>query len=197
VPSSLDGTWISRETWRKVLPWSRAPRFRLVEAVVFTAAALLVTAAAAPLSAQAQPAEAVLLSGPTAVKGIPVFTPNRIPAYRGEYSLEGVQEASQGEAQEGARTVRVLYTRQDLLIPQTWNSRRCGVRSFYRISDYETFTLCYRDDQGFSLFFFFPEIEEPAYWCDFADPFVERFLFLSNFVDSEEDVPFPAILQLD
>ena len=44
---------------------------------------------------------------------------------------------------------------------------------------------------------FFPEVEEPAYWCAFADPFVERFLFLFNFVESREDVPFPAILQME
>jgi hypothetical protein len=144
-----------------------------------------------PLAAQEQPDEAVLLSGPTPVKGIPVYTPNRIPAYRGEYSLEGAQRAMD------ERTVRVLYTRQDLLIPPAWSSRRCGVWRLYQISDYETFTLCYRDDRGFYLFFFFPEVEEPGYWCGFADPFVERFLFLFNFVESEEDVPFPAILQLD
>ena len=154
-------------------------------------ALLLAIVTAIPLAAQEQLTQAFLLSGPTAVKGIPVYTPNRIPAYRGEYSLEGAQGTRQ------ARTVRVLYTRQDLLIPQTWSARRCGVWNFYQIIDYETFTLCYRGVQGFFLFFFFPEVGEPVYWCDFADPFVERFLFLFSFVDSEEDVPFPAILQLD
>jgi hypothetical protein len=146
---------------------------------------------ATPLAAQEQPIEAILLSGPTPVKGIPVYIPNRIPAYRGEYSLED----EQGVTQE--RILEVLYTREDLPIPQTWSSRRCGVWRFYQVSDYETFTLCYRDEQGFFLFFFFPEIEEPAYWCGFTDPFIERFLFLFNFVESGEDVPFPAILQLD
>ena len=154
-------------------------------------AALLAIVTATPLAAQEQLTRAVLLSGPTPVKGIPVYTPNRIPAYRGEYSLE----AEQGTTEE--RILKVLYTRQDLLISQNWNSRRCGVWRLYQISDYETFTLCYRSDQGFFLFFFFPETEEPAYWCDFTDPFIERFLFLFNFVDSEKDVPFPAILQLD
>ena len=154
-------------------------------------ATLLALLTATPLAAQEQLTQAFLLSGPTPVKGIPVYTPNRIPAYRGEYSLEGAQGTGQ------ARTVRVLYTRQDLLIPQAWSARRCGVWPFYQITDYETFTLCYRHDQGFLLFFFFPEVEEPAYWCAFADPFVERFLFLFNFVESREDVPFPAILQME
>ena len=154
-------------------------------------AALLAIVTATPLAAQEQLTQAVLLSGPTPVKGISVYTPNRIPAYRGEYSLEGEQGTT------GERIIRVLYTRQDLPISQNWSARRCGVWSFYQISEYETFTLCYRSDQGFFLFFFFPEAEEPAYWCDFTDPFVERFLFLFNFVDSEEDVPFPAILQLE
>ena len=173
-----------------MLPWSRASRFRLVAAAALAASCLLATVTASPLDAQEQLTEAVLLSGPTPVKGIPVYTPNRIPAYRGEYSLEGAQGST------GERTVRVLYTRRDLLIPQTWSPRRCSAWSLYQIPDYETFTLCYRNDQGFFLFFFFPEIEEPGYWCDFTDPFVERFLFLFNFVEKENDVPFPAILQM-
>jgi hypothetical protein len=154
------------------------------------ASCLLAIVTGHPLSAQEQLSEAVLLSGPTAIKGIPVYTPNRIPAFRGEYSLEGEQGATE------QHILRVLYTRQDLLIPQTWSSRRCGVWRFYQVPDAENFTLCYRDDQGFLLFFIFPEVEEPAYWCDFTNPFIERFLFLFNFIESETDVPFPAILQV-
>ena len=104
-----------------MLPWSRAPRFRLVSAVAFAAVCLLAVGAAAPLYAQEQLTRAVLESGPTAVKGIPVYAPNRISAFRGEYSLEGEQGTTE------ARTLRVLYTRQDLLIPQNWIRRRCGV----------------------------------------------------------------------
>jgi hypothetical protein len=176
--------WISRETWRKVLPWSRAYRFRLIFAAVLVAAVLACIAGGTPLAAQAQPAEAVLLIGPTAINGIPVYAPNRIPAFRGVYSIEG------------ARKLSVLYARQDLLVPQTWSSRRCGTWQLYQVPDYETFTLCYQDERGFFLFFFFPEIQEPAYWCGFIDPFIERFLFLFNFVESETDVPFPAILRV-
>jgi hypothetical protein len=174
-----------------VLLWSRAPRFRLVAAAVFAAAGLTGILTATPLAPQEQLTEAILLSGPTPIKGIPVHTPNRIQAFRGEYSLEGEPGMRQ------KRNVRVLYTRQDLLIPRAWTPRRCGAWPLYQISDYGTFTLCYRNDQGFFLFFFFPEVEEPPYWCAFTDPFVERFLFLYNFVQREQDVPFPAILQLD
>ena len=183
--------WISRETWRKVLPWSRAYRFRLVFAAALVAVGLAGTAGGTPLAAQEQPTEAVLLSGPTPVKGIPVYAPNEIPAYRGVYSLEGAEN----EAAE-ARILKILYTRQDLLVPGTWTSRRCAVWRLYQVPDYETFTLCYRDEQGFFLFFFFPENQEPAYWCGFTDPFIQRFLFLFNFVSREADVPFPAILQV-
>ena len=76
-----------------------------------------------PLAAQEQPTEAVLLNGPTPVKGIPVYAPNEIPAFRGVYSLEGTETE---EAAEEARILTILYTRQDLLVPQTWTSRRCG-----------------------------------------------------------------------
>jgi hypothetical protein len=189
--------WISRETWRKVLPWSRAHSFRIVFTAALAAAALAGIAGGTPLAAQEQPTEAVLLSGPTPVKGIPVYAPNRIPAFRGVYTLEGAEKETPEASAAGARILTVLYTRQDLLIPQSWTFRSCSAWKLFQIPDYETFTLCYRDDRGFFLFFFFPEIQEPAYWCGFADPFIERFLFLSNFVKSETDVPFPAILQVE
>ena len=178
--------WINRETWQKVLPWSRKYRFRLIVA----AAVVLIWAASGPeAAAQAQPASAVLLRGPIPVKGIPVYTPNRIPAFRGEYSLEV-------DAGEDPRTLTVLFTRQRLFIPEQWVLRRCGALRLYAVTDYETFALCYQDERGFYLFFFFPEAEEPGDWCAFTDRFIERFLFLYNFVDSETDVPFPAILQV-
>jgi hypothetical protein len=144
------------------------------------------------LAAQEQAAGAVLLSGPTPVKGIPVYAPNRIPAYRGIYVLKGTA----GVRPEEAPTLTILYARQDLLIPSSWSSRRCGPWRLYQVSDYDTFTLCYPDERGFYLFFFFPDVEEPAYWCGFTDPMIERFLFLFNFVDREVEVPFPAVLQI-
>jgi hypothetical protein len=158
---------------------------------VLILAALVGLSGGAPLAAQEQPAEAVLVRGPTPIHGIPVYPPNSIPAFRGVYLIKGV-------AEEGGGTGRlsVLFTRQELLVPGTWSSRRCGARRMYQIPDYETFTLCYQSERGFFLFFFFPEIREPAYWCGFTDPFIERFLFLFNFVDSEADVPFPAILEV-
>jgi hypothetical protein len=169
---------------------------------VLVAAGLGGPAGGAPLAAQ-QPAEAVLLSGPTQIKGIPVYAPNRIPAFRGVYSLDGrrwqgAEEEGPGEREEtAARILTVLYTRQDLLIPGNWISRRCGAWRVYQVADYETFTLCYPDERGFFLFFFFPELQQPDYWCGFIDPFIERFLFLLNFIETEADVPFPAILQLE
>jgi len=181
-----------------VLPWSRADRFRLVFAAALVAAALAGPGARTPLAAQEQLTEAVLLSGPTAVRGIPVYAPNRIPAYEGVYSYGSARGQESGEeAGTEARILKVLYTRQELLVPETWVSRRCGARRLYQVPDYETFVLCYFDERGFFLFFFFPELQEPAYWCGFTDPFIERFLFLLNFVRSETNVPFPAILQVE
>lgn len=174
--------WINRETWQKVLPWNRKHRFRLV---VVAAVILIWTASGPEAAAQEQPISAVLLRGPISVKGIPVYTPNRIPAFRGEYSLgkdRGILE--------------VLFTRQRLFISEKWVLRRCGALRLYAVPDYETFALCYQDERGFYLFFFFPEAEEPEYWCAFTDRFIERFLFLYNFVDIETDVPFPAVLQV-
>jgi len=182
--------WINRETWQKVLPWNRKLKLRLVVVAVL----LLIRAASGPeAAAQEQPAGAVLLSGPIPVKGIPVYTPNRIPAFRGIYSLGGDQAVDSGEQ---PRTLTVLFTRQRLFIPEQWVPRRCGALRLYAVSDYETFALCYQDERGFYLFFLFPEAEEPGGWCAFTDRFIERFSFLYNFVDSETDIPFPAILQV-
>ena len=64
------------------------------------------------------------------------------------------------------------------------------------MTGYETFALGYTDERGFFLFVIFPETAEPADWCAFTGPFIERFLFLYNFVDSETEVPFPAILEM-
>lgn len=143
----------------------------------------------APLCAQEQLQRAVLLSGPTPVKGIPVYGPNRLPCFEGRYALGE-------ESQSGAVELRVLYTQGDLYIPQTWIARRCGGRQVYEITGFDTFSICYRDERGFFVFFLFPEKSEPAYWCDFSDSFVDRFLFLLSFVDSRTDIPYPAILQM-
>jgi hypothetical protein len=170
-----------------------------VFAATLCAAVLSGLCAAAPLAAQEPISEAVLLRGPTPVYGIPVYAPNRIPAYRGVYTIDGeLLSGTGGGAGDTEERVRlsVLFTRQDLLVPATWSIRRCGAWRLYQVPDYETFTLCFPLERGFFLFFFFPEIREPAYWCGFTDPFIERFLFLLNFVDGDAEVPFPAILQI-
>jgi hypothetical protein len=153
-----------------------------------------------PLRAQEAPAEpvrAVLLSGPVSVRGIPVYAPNRIPAFQGTYALEADEAGgSKEDSEEEPRILTVMFTRQDLFIPQGWVPRRCDARRLFQAADAETFALCYPDERGFFLFLFFPEAEEPADWCLFTDRFIERFLFLYNFVESETDIPFPAILEL-
>jgi len=148
-------------------------------------------------AAQQQPSAAVLLSGPRAINGIPVYAPNRIPAFEGVYRLSTASQAQQAETSDRSQILTVLYSGRDLLIPRSWTPLRCGTVRLYRVSDYEPFTICYRDESGFFLFFFFPESEPPIYWCSFAGSFVERFLFLFNIVGSRSDVPFPAILQLE
>ena len=92
--------------------------------------------------------------------------------------------------------LKVLYTEEDLYIPEIWVARRCQGRQVYEIPGFDTFSLCYRDERGFFLFFLFSENQEPAYWCDFSGSFMERFLYLLNFVDSRNDIPFPAILRM-
>jgi len=141
------------------------------------------TAVPAPVEAQEQMQSAVLLSGPTAVKGIPVYGPNRVPAFLGIYSAAETE-------------IKVLFTRGRLYIGEDWTPRRCGELLFYQVSDYESFALCYRMEGGYFVFFFFSDAEPPAYWCAFASAFVERFLFLSRYIENEVDAPFPAILQL-
>lgn len=174
-------------------------------------------AGSGPAAAQEQPTpelnRAVLLSGPTPVKGIPVYAPNRIPCFQGVYVLEAEEgagwEAGREEPAErpmqvqgiggeaAAAHLRVLFSRQDLLVPRSWAVQRCGTRQLYRVVDHETFALCYYNERGFYLFFLFPDAEPPAYWCTFVDALIERFLYLLNFVKGDDSVPFPAVLQLD
>ena len=80
------------------------PRIRLVFSAALVAAAAAGLAGRASLAAQERPAEAVLLSGPTAVKGIPVYAPNRIPAFRGTYSLDSAEQGQE-------RILTILYSR--------------------------------------------------------------------------------------
>jgi hypothetical protein len=152
----------------------------------------LISGLPAPAQQAGQPpSRAVLVSGPSPVKGIPVYPPNRVPAFRGTYSLE-----TPGERPRQPVTLTVFYTRQSLFVPRDWTPRRCGQRRLYQVTGYETFALGYTDERGFFLFVIFPETAEPADWCAFTGPFIERFLFLYNFVDSETEVPFPAILEM-
>jgi hypothetical protein len=163
-----------------VSPWSReSPHGRLILAVVLLAGA--VAPGLTRLEAQESTGEAVLLRGPEAVRGVPVYAPNRIAAFQGVYRL-------------GSETLEVLFTRQQLYVPAEWTPRLCGSLRLFEVEGAEPFSLCYRHQGAFFLFFFFPDAQEPAYWCRFAASFVERFLFLLSFVDNETDVPFPAIL---
>ncbi len=150
-------------------------------------AAVLLAGAVAPglsrLEAQEPPGDAVLLRGPEVVRGIPVYAPNRIAAFQGVYRL-------------GSETLEVLFTRQELYIPAEWTPRLCGSLRLFEVERADTFSLCYRHGGEFFLFFFFPNAQAPPYWCRFTGSFVERFLFLLNFVNHQTDGPFPAILKL-
>lgn len=144
---------------------------------------------------------AILRVGPDPVRGIAFLPPNTLPAFRGEYLIKpaapgGSPEVRRAEAEGPPPIVEVLYTRQALVLPERWISARCGSLSLLQVSGEERYTLCYRDEREYALFFRFPEREPGPLACRFVESFVRRFQLLLGFLDAAREPPFPAIVEL-
>ena len=147
---------------------------------------------------------AILRAGPDPARGIPYLPPNALAGFRGAYLIgpKDFQLVSRAAPQASPRqpqAAEVFYTREPLVLPQEWGPIRCANLSLLVVSGHEQYTLCYRDGQGYTLFFQFPgppEQPEPAGACAFVESFVRRFQILLGFVDAAREPPFPAILQL-
>jgi hypothetical protein len=144
---------------------------------------------------------AILREGPVSVRGIPYLPPNVLSAFRGDYVIDP------GDGGKGAPLVRafdtpeppaavVVYTRRPLVLPEDWPAVRCRSLMLLQVRGEESYTLCYRDGNGYTLFFAFPETGQPPDACRFVESFVRRFQLLVGFLGEKREPPFPAILRL-
>jgi hypothetical protein len=143
----------------------------------------LLTLAAAFTGAEQRPARAFLLRGPQAVKEIPFLPPNLLPAFQADYSL-------------GDEQVSVLFSAEALVLPREWRSLRCGALRLAEVPVDSGFTVCLAEAAGEPMFLFFSFPQPAGEWCPFITVFRERFLYLRGFRSGEDEVPFPAVLEL-
>ncbi len=140
--------------------------------------AMLLLLAGVP--AGAQKGQAVLESGPRAIRGIPFFPPNVLEAARGEYLA-------------GGSRIQVLFTREPLVPPAGWRRIPCGRETILRLEEEEKPTFCYLEPEGgYALFLTFEAESFP--WCAWTQAFLQRLRSLLTFSQDPAEVPFPAIL---
>jgi hypothetical protein len=130
-------------------------------------------------------AQAILESGPTAVRGLPFFPPNVLAADRGEYLA-------------GQQRVEVYFTREPLVLPAGWRKAPCGQEALLRLDGEERPTFCYVEpvepgDGGYALFLSFASEDFP--WCAWTQAFLQRLRSLLTFSQGPAEVPFPAVLE--
>jgi hypothetical protein len=143
----------------------------------------LLALAAAVAGTEQATGRAILLRGPQAVKEIPFLPPNLLSALRAAYSLRGEE-------------VSVLFSAEELVLPREWRSLRCGALRLAEVPVDSGFTVCLAESAGGPLYLFFSFPRPGGDWCLFVTAFRERFLYLRGFRGGEEEVPFPALLEL-
>ena len=171
-----------------------------------TAATLASSPVREVVLANLSPGCALLIEGTSPVEGLPGLSPNAFPALAGEYAYMPVLPASPGKneadyADAKALRIRVWFTRQALLYPETWTpvSPSClGMPAASSIlSDAggpdDSFLWAIKAS-GYTLFIRFPgAMSDP---CSFASVFAERFAFFIRYAESPGGVSFPAVLEL-
>ncbi len=155
-----------------------APPVRLSALVLW-----LLALAATGAGADQAPDRAILLRGPRAVKEIPFLPPNLLTALSADYSLRGEE-------------VSVLFSAEELVLPREWPVLRCGALRLAEVPVDNGFTVCLAESTGGPLYLFFSFPRPGGDWCLFVAAFRERFLYLRGFKGGEEEVPFPALLEL-
>ncbi|MFW6215558.1 MAG: hypothetical protein ACOC45_06385 [Alkalispirochaetaceae bacterium] len=143
---------------------------------------LLLLLPLSPASAQ-EPRRAILLEGPTEVRGVALLEPNAFRAQRAVYELSGEVEAE-------------VYLLQLLLEePLEWDSFSCPPVAG------EGVDLASRETGGRRVYAY--RSEEPARTilialpgeegCAFLDAFLEELAFFSSALSGSRLLPFPAV----
>lgn len=147
-----------------------------------------------PSLAALKPGGAVLVHGSTAVKGLPGFGQNALPALWGEYAYLPKDSAS-GDALH----IPVWFTRERLLYPETWTVPACGtlpagISALRAPAEADGSSLWILRADGYTILANMPSsLPEP---CRFASVLTERFLFFQRYAERPEDASFPAILDI-
>ncbi len=166
--------WTNPEIWPRVLLLNRG-----LFVLLLTLGGFL--SALEKLPAQDAGRTAFLLRGPFERSGLVFLAPNTLVVYTAWYILE--QEE-----------IEVIFTRAPIYIPDSWTAEQCESLSLHRVAGEESFSLCYRDEKGYALFFSFEQ--EDSGWCAFVRQFIKRFRLLLGFTEESGDIPFPAILEI-
>ncbi len=156
---------------------------------------LLLSAAAAGAQAgqpasrgQAPPAvplaQAVLESGPVAVRGLPFLPPNVLQADRAEYLA-------------GKSLIEVYFTREPLVLPPGWRRQSCGPESLLRVEGEDRPTYCFVEtgEGGYAYALFLAFDGEDFPWCSWTQAFLPRLRSLLAFSQGPAEAPFPAVLE--
>jgi len=151
-------------------------------------------AAPEPLLGSLQPGRAVLVSGTTAVRGLPGFGRNALPALAGEYAYQ-----PGGSAAGDIIRIPVWFTREMLLFTETWAATPCaglpvGTAALALPAGADGSSLWALRTGGYTLFAMMPpDFAEP---CRFSAVLAERMAFFQRYAERPEDSSFPAILDI-
>jgi hypothetical protein len=129
---------------------------------------------------------AVLVSGPLPAAGIPWFPPNALPAITGRYRL-------------GKETIGVFFTREILYFTPEWlansyDDLKVRERVMPLPGAGERMVAAWRDEKGFIILLDFPR--ESDWKAAFIRIFRTRFSFFLQSIKSDDELSFPAILDL-
>ena len=118
---------------------------------------------------------AVLVRGPVESKSFPLIYPNALALWSGYYRhLE--------------KEVIVSFTRNNILLPNEWESRICnGIEGFSPGNE----SFFYKDTDWAVLFQFSPDAAD----CVFITTFIIRLKYLLRDISPEDPPLFPAILE--
>jgi hypothetical protein len=151
--------------------------------------------------ASLKPGRAVLVDGAAAVKGIPGFGLNALPAVSGLYAYSPKAPSSGPSAHPAGKPfmIPVWFTRIALVLPASW-AAPAGAAT---IKGFSVMAAPAAAD-GSSLWALLASgyailIELPPGLADaprFVGAFAERFAFFYRYAERPEDVSFPAILAI-
>ena len=137
------------------------------------------------------PGQAMLVRGSESVRGIAGFGRNVIPALYGEYALPS--------ADGGMQTVSVWFTREALVLDEGWSPFSCtGLPAGFALAQSgpaeDGLILLVASTSDYRMVIrLTPDFGSP---CRFVAVLLERFMFFMRNATREEDLSFPAFLQL-